>query len=99
MKFHESLFDILDKQFAQAKQEESRDPMLAQVLDPARPARYKSWPPRTIACLLGFVAGLVVGVLWVSVKAFVHRYTHNPENQHKVQEFRSILRRKKPSAA
>jgi tyrosine-protein kinase Etk/Wzc len=90
--FHETLFDLLAKQFEAAKQQEAKTPSIVQVLDPAVPTLHKAWPPRTYYCLLGAVAGFLVGIVLVALRGFVTSYVHNPRNEQKLHELRAILR-------
>jgi tyrosine-protein kinase Etk/Wzc len=93
VKFHEALFDLLAKQFEQAKEQESRNPNIVQVLDAAVPAPHKSWPPRTMYCLLGGIAGVALGILWVVFHAFVRVYVLAPRNSERLEQVRLLSRR------
>jgi tyrosine-protein kinase Etk/Wzc len=90
--FHETLFDLLAKQFEAAKQQEARTPSIVQVLDPAVPSLHKAWPPRTYYCILGAFAGFLVGIVLVAVRGFARSYVRNPRNEHKLHELKAILR-------
>jgi uncharacterized protein involved in exopolysaccharide biosynthesis len=89
--FHETLFDLLAKQFEAAKQEEARTPSIVQVLDPAVPSIHKAWPPRTYYCLLAAFSGILVGIVLVALRGFLATYFGNPNNAHKLHELRDIL--------
>jgi uncharacterized protein involved in exopolysaccharide biosynthesis len=86
--FHETLFELLEKQFANARQEEAKNPSIVQVLDPAIPSIHKAWPPRTYYCLLAFVGGLISGVFLVGFKAIVLAYMRNPQNAGKLEQLK-----------
>ena len=60
--FHQSLFDALQKEYVTAQQQEAKNPSIVQVLDPARPATHKAWPPRTYYTVVATLMGLAVGV-------------------------------------
>jgi uncharacterized protein involved in exopolysaccharide biosynthesis len=65
VKYYETLFELLAKQFEIAKADEAREGPLVQVLDRATPPDEKSKPKRTIIVLL---AGLLTGIatlVWV----------------------------------
>jgi uncharacterized protein involved in exopolysaccharide biosynthesis len=85
VKFHEAIFELLAKEFEMAKERESKAPSIVEVLDSAVPAIHKSWPPRTMYCLLALLAGLFAGVFLVSAKAFVLAYTRAPQNVDRVR--------------
>ena len=82
--FHETLFDLLAKQFEEAKQQEARTPSIVQVLDPAVPSSHKAWPPRTYYCMLATVAGFLVGIFLVALRGFASAYMDNPRNAEKL---------------
>jgi uncharacterized protein involved in exopolysaccharide biosynthesis len=85
VKFHEAVFALLAKQYELAKQEEAKTVSMIEVLDRAIVPERKSWPPKTVFCLLGLVAGALVGVVWTLVEAFVQTVMANPDNQKKYQ--------------
>lgn len=90
VKFHEELFNLLEKDYEAAKQEEAKTPSIVQVLDPAVPAYNKAWPPRTYYCLLAGVAGLISGVVLVALWVFLRAYFRNPRNAEKLQQLKTI---------
>jgi tyrosine-protein kinase Etk/Wzc len=93
VKFHETLFDLLEKQYESAKQQEAKTPSIVQVLDPAVPAFHKSWPPRTYYCVLAAIGGTVAGIFMVCFWAFIMAYVRNPRNAAKLQQLKTIYRK------
>jgi tyrosine-protein kinase Etk/Wzc len=85
VKFHEAVFALLAKQYELAKQEEAKTVSMIEVLDSAIVPERKSWPPKTVFCLLGLVGGALVGVVWTLVEAFIQTAMANPDNQKKYQ--------------
>jgi tyrosine-protein kinase Etk/Wzc len=85
VKFHEAVFALLAKQYELAKQEEAKTVSMIEVLDSAIVPERKSWPPKTVFCLLGLVGGALVGVVWTLVEAFIQTVMANPDNQKKYQ--------------
>jgi tyrosine-protein kinase Etk/Wzc len=81
VKFHEAVFALLAKQYELAKQEEAKTVSLIEVLDRATVPERKSWPPKTLFCLLGLVGGALAGVVWTLIEAFVQTVVANPRNQ------------------
>lgn len=63
VKYYETLFEMLAKQFELAKIDEARDASIIQILDRAVPAERRTKPKRTLITLAGFVVGGVFGVL------------------------------------
>jgi tyrosine-protein kinase Etk/Wzc len=95
VKFHETLFDLIEKQYESVKQQEAKTPSIVQVLDPAVPAFHKSWPPRTYYCILAAVGGTVAGIFLVSFWAFIMAYVRNPRNAAKLQQLKTIYRQQR----
>lgn len=91
--FHQTLFDALAKQYQTAQASESKDPMIVQVLDPARPAVHKAWPPKTYYCVLATLIGFVVGAVLVTIKAVFDAMFVSPENAAKWRELKNVFRR------
>jgi capsule polysaccharide export protein KpsE/RkpR len=89
VKFHEALFEMLAHQYESAKEQEAKDFSTIQVLDPATVPERKSWPPRTLYCLIAIVAGALLGVLYTVIEAFVGVVVGNPRNREKLQQFKT----------
>jgi tyrosine-protein kinase Etk/Wzc len=68
VKYHESLFDMLSKQYEAARLDEAHDAPLLQVLDPASYPDTKSSPRRLFYMLGGLVLGFFAGCVWVLVR-------------------------------
>jgi tyrosine-protein kinase Etk/Wzc len=66
MKYFETLFEVLAKQYEIARIDEAKDATLIQVLDKALPAEKKSKPKRALivvlSAMLGFLAATVIAV-------------------------------------
>jgi tyrosine-protein kinase Etk/Wzc len=90
VKFHETLFDLLEKQFEAAKAEEAKTPSIVEVLDVAVPSHQKAWPPRTFYCLLAAIVGIILGIFLVALRAMVQSFVRAPHNQGKLQQLRKI---------
>jgi tyrosine-protein kinase Etk/Wzc len=89
VKFHETLFDLLEKQFEAAKQQEAKTPSIVQVLDPAIPALHKSWPPRTYYCTIAGVTGLIAGIFLVILRSFIVSYMAADGNASRVLQIKA----------
>jgi uncharacterized protein involved in exopolysaccharide biosynthesis len=63
VKYYETIFELLAKQFELAKIDEAKNGSLIQVLDKAIPAESKFKPKRTMIVLTGVLAGFVLGML------------------------------------
>jgi len=62
VKYYETMFEMIAKQFELAKVEEAKDPPSVQVIDPAIPAELKSGPKRLFMTISGFLGGAILGV-------------------------------------
>ncbi|PRP72133.1 hypothetical protein BUE93_03085 [Chromobacterium amazonense] len=63
LKYQETIFELLSKQYEMAKIDEAKDSSLIQVLDPAVPPELKSKPKRSLIVMLGLFGGLLIGIL------------------------------------
>ena len=91
--FHETLFELLEKEYELAKEQEAKNPSIVQVLDVGIPSTHKAWPPRTIYCLLAFFIGLIVGVMVVALRAMTAAYLRHPGHAEKLAQLRAQVRR------
>jgi uncharacterized protein involved in exopolysaccharide biosynthesis len=76
VRYNETLFEILARQFEAAKLDEAREGAVIQVVDRATPPDYKSFPPRLLFLIGGFAAGLFLSTayfLWRSMLRFLRR--------------------------
>jgi uncharacterized protein involved in exopolysaccharide biosynthesis len=65
LKYNETLFELLSKQYELAKLEEARDAVVIQVIDRAVPPERKSKPQRALIVLLATVTMLFLSVFIV----------------------------------
>lgn len=61
VKYHETLFELLARQYEAAKIDESKQAPAIQVIDTAVPPRFKYWPPRKLFAAATAAFGLLVG--------------------------------------
>ncbi|WP_298402832.1 GNVR domain-containing protein [Janthinobacterium sp.] len=92
VKYYETIFELLAKQFEMAKIDEAKDANLIQVLDKALPAEKKSGPKSQLIVLGGILGGALLGVILALFRDFLHRSKlQNPDEQ-RWQELRAALR-------
>jgi len=96
LRYHEALYELLLRQYEQARVEEAKDPALIQVVDPAIPPDRKSWPPRTLLVLLAAAgtAFLLTGV--VLMREQWRRMIAEPANGPHLSALRGVFRRAWP---
>jgi len=68
VKYHETLFEILAKQYEAARLDEARDAPVLQIIDTASYPDQKSSPKRMLIMLGGLVLGLFAGCGWVLLR-------------------------------
>jgi tyrosine-protein kinase Etk/Wzc len=94
VKYYETVFDILARQFEIAKLDEAKEGAVVQVVDPAiRPDR-RSFPKRTLIVIVATAAGLFLGILIALVQAGLGRLREDPESNAKLALLRNMLTRK-----
>ncbi len=65
VKYNETLFEILARQFEVAKLDEAKEGAPIQVIDAAAVPDRKTFPPRPLFLLVGLLAGALGSCLWV----------------------------------
>jgi tyrosine-protein kinase Etk/Wzc len=88
VKYHETLFELISKQYEAARLDESRDAPMLQVIDRAVIPDRKSGLPRTLMVLAGGMLGGFLGIIWVILKRFVRAMEKNPYNATRLKELR-----------
>lgn len=86
VKYFETLFEMLAKQYELAKIDEAKDSSVIQVLDKAIPAERRSKPKRALMTIAGFMAGGVLGVLLAFISESFVRSRKDPQNSFRWQE-------------
>ena len=61
VKYHQTLFELLARQYAAARMDQERNTPQVQVVDVAETPDRKSWPPRTLLVIAFGLLGLLVG--------------------------------------
>lgn len=81
VKYYETVFELLAKQFELAKIDEAKDSSLIQVLDTAVPAERKSKPLRGLITLMATAAGGLLGIGLAFASAMYKASRRNPESK------------------
>lgn len=81
VKYYETVFELLAKQFELAKIDEAKDSSLIQLLDKAVPAERKSKPARGLLTLMATFAGGLLGIGLAFASATYRESRRNPENK------------------
>jgi tyrosine-protein kinase Etk/Wzc len=86
VKYYETIFELLAKQFELAKIDEAKESSLIQLLDKAVPAERKSKPKRAFIVLIGLLVGGIGGIILAFVNDAYHYSRQNPENAKRWQQ-------------
>ena len=70
VKYHETLFEALAKQYEAARLDEAKDVAMIQVLDTATIPDTKSGPPRLLIVLGATLVGTILGIIFVLVRSY-----------------------------
>lgn len=78
VKYNETLFDILARQYEAAKLDEAREGAIVQVVDMAKAPDKKSWPPRLLIAITTALFGSIASISWVIFHQALRSLRHNP---------------------
>lgn len=79
VKYYETIFELLAKQYELAKIDEAKDSSMIQQLDLAVPAQKKTKPKPLINTIVGFIGGAVLGILIALLRDAYLASRRNPE--------------------
>ncbi|HEX3469661.1 MAG TPA: GNVR domain-containing protein [Silvibacterium sp.] len=99
VKYYETIFEILARQFEVAKLDEAKQGSVVQVVDPATLPDKRSFPKRGLITLTATAAGFFVGVCLAFVLAAIERLKSRPEVNQKLAQLEGALRTKKTSVS
>jgi uncharacterized protein involved in exopolysaccharide biosynthesis len=88
LKYSETVFELLAKEFEIAKLDEAREGSIVQVVDAAVIPDKRSFPPRVLIVVLMTLIAFVIAVLWVLAS---ERWVQSPERQGRIQTLRALL--------
>ncbi len=91
VKYYETIFDILARQFELAKLDEAKEGALIQVVDPAIPPDKRSFPKRALIVIGATLGGGLVGILFALFAAGLQRLRQDPEAGGKLTLLRKSL--------
>jgi uncharacterized protein involved in exopolysaccharide biosynthesis len=97
VKYYETIFDILARQFEMAKLDEAKEGAVVQVVDPPIPPDRRSFPQRALIVLGGAIAGFILGLVTAVLQASWKRIQQDPESSTKIEQLRlQLFSRRKP---
>jgi uncharacterized protein involved in exopolysaccharide biosynthesis len=89
LKYHETVFELLAKQFEIAKLDEAREGSIVQVVDSAVPSDKRSSPPRLLIVISVAILAIFVAAFWVVLRDRWARASVIPENRQRLEIIRS----------
>ena len=92
VRYQETLFEFMTRQYEMAKVDEAKQGQMIQVVDPALVPERRSWPPRTLLTLLAFILGAMFSSFWVILQSAYGHATQDPETAMKMHQLRQMLR-------
>jgi tyrosine-protein kinase Etk/Wzc len=91
VKYYETIFDVLARQFELAKLDEAKEGALIQVVDSAVPPDKRSFPKRGLIVIVATGLGLLTGILFAFLTAGFERMRSDPASSRKLQVLRGNL--------
>ena len=86
VKYYETIFDILARQFEVAKVDEAKEGAVIQVVDPAIPPDKRSFPQRALIVIGATIGGLLLGVLATLFQAAWERVKPRSQSSTKIEQ-------------
>lgn len=91
VKYYETIFEILARQYELAKLDQAKEGALIQVVDPAIPPDKKSFPPRTLIVIAAAILGLFIGCGCALSAAAMERLRTDKETDAKLTHLKRML--------
>lgn len=92
-KYHETLFELMAKQYEIARVDESREGAVIQVVDPALPPERKSKPQKALVAIITTLATGFALLLWVFVRQALRNASKDGETSQKLKQLHAAWRR------
>lgn len=91
-KYHETLFELMAKQYELARLDEAREGTVIQIVDAAQPPERKSKPKKALIAVLTTLAVFFLMVLAVFIRQGLRNAANEPESAEKFTRLRRMLR-------
>ncbi|WP_334269291.1 GumC family protein [Edaphobacter sp. HDX4] len=95
VKYYETIFDLLARQYEVAKVDEARQGAIVQVVDPAVVPERKSFPKRSLIVLGFAILGLIGSTFWVMIKEKLRHLSSSPVEGPQLDALKQVWRRNK----
>jgi tyrosine-protein kinase Etk/Wzc len=90
LKYQETVYELLAKEFEIAKLDEAREGSIVQVVDVAVPPDRKSFPPRLLIILCTTVFSFIAALSYVSLRRRFRMASELPENRQRMRILRGL---------
>jgi uncharacterized protein involved in exopolysaccharide biosynthesis len=92
VKYYETIYELIAKQFEMAKLDEARQGAVIQVTDVAVAPDKKSFPPRTILVVLVTLLAFLASCAWCAFEERLERIRQDPVAHQRLDALRATLR-------
>ena len=96
VKYQETLFELLAKQYEAARIDEAKEAPMIQVMDKAVAPDGKAWPPRMLFVLGGGMLAFVLSCAWVLIRQTVRRLSEMPGHAAELAALQNALMFQRP---
>jgi tyrosine-protein kinase Etk/Wzc len=94
LKYEETVFELLAKEFEIAKLDEAKEGAIVQVVDPAIPPDKRSSPQRTLIVIIAAMSAFIVACSWVVFRERLGQAFELPENRQRLRIMKGLWRGK-----
>jgi tyrosine-protein kinase Etk/Wzc len=94
LKYNETVFELLAKEFEVAKLDEAREGAIIQVVDAAVPPDKRSFPRRTLIVIGVTILALFVAPFWIFLRESIVRAYEQPENRQRMETIKRLWKAK-----
>jgi len=91
LKYYQTLYELLAKQYEIARLDEAKNPGVVQVLDPAVQPERKFKPKRSLIVIGSTLAAFVLACIWAMVSEIARRAARAPETGAQYAQLRKLL--------
>jgi tyrosine-protein kinase Etk/Wzc len=91
VKYYETIFDILARQFELAKLDEAKEGAIIQVVDHAVPPDKRSFPKRALIVIGATIVGFFIAILCALFQSALQNLKRNPDTESKLSLLRKAL--------
>jgi tyrosine-protein kinase Etk/Wzc len=91
VKYYETIFDLLARQYEVAKVDEARQGAMIQVVDRAIVPDRRSSPKRTLIVLGAIFLGLLLGIVWAFAVEGLVRISKNPAERSQLEALKKLI--------